>query len=220
MAGPQKGTVPARGLPRDDPRFATERARRKLEARARARAVRRKARGGNGGKYFDPDDPEFESMMRAYAAHTGEDPEKVLDDELAAYGRKRRKGVGSIDYLSEPAPAPASEPKTAPAVTVNTGGGLSVGDASGFALGFLLWGWVILPWVSADGVSGPTAVRNVWRAKWLNKGPNGERLLGSPGGAGGAAPAAGGGASASQGSASGMASSAGGGRVLAGGRTA
>lgn len=185
MAGlrPQQGTVPPRGLPRNDPAFATERARRKLERRTQAK-VRRRARGG-AGNHFDPDDPEFESLIHAYAAHTGEDPNKVLDEELAAHGRTRRKGAGSINYLSEPSsssstpssPAPSSTPAAAPAASA--GDGLSVGDASGFMLGFLLWGWIVLPWVTAaDGVSGPDAVRNVWRAKWLNKGPGGDRLLG------------------------------------------
>lgn len=195
MAGrPQLGTVP-RGLPRNDPAFTAERARRRLDARAarsRAAKVRRRARGG-AGNHFDPDDPEFESLIRQYAEHVGEDPDKVLEGELAAHGRTRRKGAGSINYLSEPGPDDAGAGAApGPPAPVSAGYGLTVGDASGFMLGFLLWGWVVLPWVTAnEGVSGPDAVRNVWRAKWLNKSPSGDRLMGGRPGVSTPAPASG-----------------------------
>lgn len=45
-------------------------------------------------------------------------------------------------------------------------------DASGFVLGLLAWSWVGLPFIK----NGPTGVKNVLRAKFLNKGPKGEDL--------------------------------------------
>lgn len=46
------------------------------------------------------------------------------------------------------------------------------GDAAGFLLGLLIWGWVVLPFLK----SGTTGVKDVWRAKFLNKGPDGSWL--------------------------------------------
>lgn len=47
-------------------------------------------------------------------------------------------------------------------------------------LGVLIYGWVVLPFVkgAAKGGAGGgvSRVRDVWRAKWLNKGPGGEPL--------------------------------------------
>ena len=47
-------------------------------------------------------------------------------------------------------------------------GGVTNG-AAGFVLGLLVWGWVVMPFVRG----GPGAVRDVLRAKFLNKGPGG-----------------------------------------------
>jgi hypothetical protein len=46
------------------------------------------------------------------------------------------------------------------------------GDAAGFILGLLVWGWVVLPFLRG----GTDGVRDVWRAKWLNKGADGSEL--------------------------------------------
>lgn len=46
------------------------------------------------------------------------------------------------------------------------------GNVGGFILGLLVYGWVALPLLTG----GPTAVKNVWRAKFFNKGPKGEWL--------------------------------------------
>lgn len=45
-------------------------------------------------------------------------------------------------------------------------------DASGFVLSLLLWSWVGLPFV----LHGATGVKDVLRAKFLNKGPSGNEL--------------------------------------------
>lgn len=60
-------------------------------------------------------------------------------------------------------------------------GGGGVSDASGFVLALVGWCWIVLPFiVTPPGASAPggiTGVRDVWRAKFFNKGPNGEDLL-------------------------------------------
>lgn len=56
-----------------------------------------------------------------------------------------------------PTPAPASS-------TVDSG--------AGFILGLLVWGWVVLPFLTG----GPTGVRNVLRAKFFNKAADGSWL--------------------------------------------
>ena len=71
--------------------------------------------------------------------------------------------------------ATTAKPPTAPTTgwrpRLPTAGG-TVGNAAGFVLGLLFWGWVILPLVHG----GPTEVRNVIRAKFLNKAPDGSWL--------------------------------------------
>lgn len=56
--------------------------------------------------------------------------------------------------------------------SVTSGGGLRIDDASGFVLALLAWSWVVLPFL--DG--GATGVRNMLRAKFFNKGPDGKYL--------------------------------------------
>lgn len=46
------------------------------------------------------------------------------------------------------------------------------GDGGGLVLAFLAWGWVVLPYLQG----GTERVRDVLRAKFLNKGPDGEAL--------------------------------------------
>lgn len=52
------------------------------------------------------------------------------------------------------------------------GVGAAANGAAGFALALLFWGWVALPMIRG----GPTEVRNVLRAKFINKGPDGRPL--------------------------------------------
>ncbi len=47
-----------------------------------------------------------------------------------------------------------------------------VDDVSGFLLALLLWGWVVLPFLQ----NGPTGVKNVLRAKFVNKAADGSWL--------------------------------------------
>ena len=46
------------------------------------------------------------------------------------------------------------------------------GDVTGFMLGLVFWAWVALPFLR----SGTTGVKDTWRAKFVNKGPNGAWL--------------------------------------------
>jgi hypothetical protein len=75
-----------------------------------------------------------------------------------------------------PQPAPVRPPATrsggrAPAWGRRTGGTVA-GNGAGFLLGLLVWGWIVLPLVRG----GPAEVRNVIRAKFLNKAPDGSWL--------------------------------------------
>jgi hypothetical protein len=48
----------------------------------------------------------------------------------------------------------------------------AVNQGAGVMLGILLWGWVVLPFFR----NGPTEVKRVWKAKFLNKAPDGSAL--------------------------------------------
>jgi len=52
------------------------------------------------------------------------------------------------------------------------GPGGMANDGAGVVLAFLAWSWVVLPYLQG----GPERVRNVLRAKFVNKGPKGEFL--------------------------------------------
>jgi hypothetical protein len=45
-------------------------------------------------------------------------------------------------------------------------------EGAGFVLGLLVWGWVVLPFLK----HGPKGVKDVLRAKFLNKAPDGSWL--------------------------------------------
>lgn len=51
-------------------------------------------------------------------------------------------------------------------------------DLTGFALALLVWGWVVLPFLGTplSPKGGVQGVKDVWRAKFLNKGPDGKWL--------------------------------------------
>jgi len=56
-----------------------------------------------------------------------------------------------------------------------SGGSAAAGyaqEGAGWVLGLLLWAWVALPFLKG----GPTQVKNVWRAKFLNQAPDGSPL--------------------------------------------
>jgi hypothetical protein len=95
-----------------------------------------------------------------------------LDRRLAA------ARTSSAPQPSPATPAPAAAPPkpaaSAPAPPSQRRGRISdaADQGAGFILGILLWGWVILPLIQG----GPTQVRNVWRAKFLNRGPDGQWL--------------------------------------------
>lgn len=48
-------------------------------------------------------------------------------------------------------------------------------DLTGFTLALFVWGWVILPFLGTplSPKGGVEGVKDVWRAKFLNKGPDG-----------------------------------------------
>lgn len=154
-------------------------------------------RGGDFG-WLEDDDPSAEEVIRAHAERTGQDPDKLVADELAARRKGKPRSISDLDAAA-PKPAPAAKPappappeksraqqaaaarqarpqkRLAPAALRPSSrvGGVTVADASGFMLALLAWGWIGLPYLK----DGPNGVRNVWRAKFLNKGPKGEVLL-------------------------------------------
>jgi len=52
------------------------------------------------------------------------------------------------------------------------GPGGMASDGAGVVLAFLTWSWIVLPYLQG----GPERVRNVLRAKFVNKGPKGDFL--------------------------------------------
>lgn len=56
--------------------------------------------------------------------------------------------------------------------SVFTRKGTAVHESAGFVIGVVVWCWVVLPFLSG----GPTAVKNVLRAKFVNEGPDGKQL--------------------------------------------
>ena len=68
------------------------------------------------------------------------------------------------------APEPHEEPGSAPdrSLSLPSGGG----DIAAYLLAFMAWVWVGAPLLRG----GPTEVRKVWYAKWLNRTPDGKAL--------------------------------------------
>jgi hypothetical protein len=67
----------------------------------------------------------------------------------------------------------ASAARTArPPAAPRSRAGRVVDNGAGFLLGLLVWGWVIMPLIHG----GPKGVRDMIRAKFLNKGPDGSWL--------------------------------------------
>ena len=95
-------------------------------------------------------------------------------------GTRRRSAPAGAAPAAGPRPAEASpaapatpaaptEQKPAPEAAKPSGGG---GSAGPFVLGVIAYAWVVLPLIQG----GPTRMKAVWRAKFLNRGPKGEVL--------------------------------------------
>lgn len=82
-----------------------------------------------------------------------------------ARSTRRPRDVPGTAAAGNPRPAPAAEPFPADTRRVADQG-------AGVILGVLLWGWVILPLLKG----GPTEVKNVIRAKFVNKAKDGSWL--------------------------------------------
>lgn len=87
-----------------------------------------------------------------------------LIDAYAAGDRKKDTGSeGSGDR-----PTPPSSPST----TGRSSGPSVVSSGAGFLLALMFWSWIALPFLKG----GPVGVRNMLRAKFFNKGPDGSWL--------------------------------------------
>lgn len=87
------------------------------------------------------------------------------------------RSAPDVDDDQDPAgDDPAGDaPDDRPAAPARSGGGRAgsvANNGAGWVLGLLLWGWVVVPFVKG----GPTQVKKVWRAKFLNQAPDGSPL--------------------------------------------
>ena len=92
---------------------------------------------------------------------------------------KRRRAPSSKGYMDavakggEKGPAAdtsTSSTRSTPTVNVSIPGPVSSG--AGFLLAIVFWGWIALPFLK----NGPEGVRNMLRAKFTNKAPDGSYL--------------------------------------------
>lgn len=80
--------------------------------------------------------------------------------------------AGQEDLPPTGGPSPLRRLAAAAGRLGNRPSGGASSDVAGFFLAALFWGWIALPFLR----SGPTGVRDMLRAKFLNKGPGGEAL--------------------------------------------
>jgi hypothetical protein len=91
-------------------------------------------------------------------------------DELARRAAEREKAKATEETPKpDPSPAPSPEPESSGS---KFGGKFSAADAGGAVLALVFWSWIVLPILQG----GPDKMKNVLRAKFLNKGPKGEWL--------------------------------------------
>jgi hypothetical protein len=137
----------------------------------RAAAAARRARERDRG---DADVvPASVSTLRAAQGPTKKaarqaEQERWAADEAAAGQAASGAGPAAVPSASRTARSSTSSPGSSASV-----GGVTVADASGFMLALVAWCWIGLPYLKG----GPVAVKDVWRAKFLNKGPDGQELL-------------------------------------------
>jgi len=91
-------------------------------------------------------------------------------DELARRAEEREKAKQESAPKESPSPSPA--PKSDTDSDSRFSGKFGASDAGGAVLALVVWSWVILPILQG----GPDRMKNVLRAKFLNKGPKGEWL--------------------------------------------
>lgn len=114
----------------------------------------------------------------------------ITDDALAAArsgGKPAPKRAGSrprgaarssrAAAPDRPAPSPEDKRLKEAAQDVRAAGGraaqrIGASDGAGVLLALVVWCWVAIPFLKG----GPTQVKDVLRAKFLNRGPKGEEL--------------------------------------------
>lgn len=104
-----------------------------------------------------------------------------------AKARAPRAGAPKPPTPAVPTPSKGTPPKAPPAGGTTGTGGTQAGsrsyrppasvsqaadDASGVLLAFILWGWIVLPFLK----NGAGGVKDVLRAKFFNKAPDGSWL--------------------------------------------
>lgn len=133
------------------------------------------------------DEAAFQEAHRAEtkkkAAHIGAHKENIRRNRAAATKKTRQdaQAAAAAQKQAEADAAARSVGGRAASVQRTTGAISSalpssapdISDASGLVLALFGWCWIALPMIQG----GPSAVRDVWRAKFFNKGPGGTVLL-------------------------------------------
>jgi hypothetical protein len=86
-----------------------------------------------------------------------------------------KKPADAVEPVDEPVDVPdldEPEPEDDEPAAAPGAGRQAVSSGAGWLLGLLAWAWIGLPFVKG----GPTAVKNVWKAKFLNKAADGSEL--------------------------------------------
>lgn len=109
---------------------------------------------------------------RSAKAAAGRAAAKATRDADAASAEAARKAAADAEAASVGGRAKAFQSKASTVGQVTSGGGLEIDDASGFVLGLLAWSWIVLPFLNG----GASGVRDMLRAKFFNKAPDGTYL--------------------------------------------
>jgi len=108
----------------------------------------------------------------------------LTDEEREQKARNASDRRETERALAEEESGDRPKPKSRPAARRSSGrmpapARRIAGDGAGFLLGLLAWGWIVLPYLNPGNkpdLGGVRGVKNVWRAKFLNKGPDGSEL--------------------------------------------
>ena len=102
-------------------------------------------------KAYQEDARRMEAKRKATSRTASKVPNQAIEDDAE-----------SASKSSDSEPSTVNIPKPS--------GGTVASDGAGIILGFLIWVWVVLPFFNGKGA------RNVLRAKFTNKGPDGKVL--------------------------------------------
>lgn len=124
--------------------------------------------------------PRSEAQLRKSGALPPlTEAEKAQRKQNDADRRELLRLQAEEDAGDRPKPKPKSRPAGRSGSRLPAPARRIAGDGAGFVLGLLAWGWIVLPYLNPGNkpeLGGVRGVKNVWRAKFLNRGPAGEEL--------------------------------------------